>query len=676
VTLTDSVRSAGVILDSRYRPDLDGLRALAVLLVIFYHYRVPGFAGGYVGVDVFFVISGFLITSLIQQEIGEGRFTLLHFYERRIRRIFPALTPLFLVAGIAGYLQLFPEALKRFGESLGAVSLFLSNFEFWRETGYFSEVADQKPLLHTWSLAVEEQFYLLYPPLMIAFAPYRRNWRLNAFLIISALSLVWGIWASFNAPLAGFYLFPSRIWELLIGAVIAIGAFPIVSSRFASTTLAASGLAMLSYAAVLYTPDTPFPGFAALLPCIGAGLIIYAGMGSPPAINKALSVRPVVFIGLISYSLYLWHWPIYVFAKYHLQRDLFPPEIVALIAVSIGIATLSWRYVEMPFRLGYSAPSRRVLFIQAASVTAVLAACGTALYASNGLPQRYTPEMQALLAPEIETHSPSCHKGIEKTSAGPMCTLGRPGQMISFLVWGDSHARALGPAVDAVADRYGSAGLFAPMAACPPLLGVRWPNLRSDSCRHHNDMVLGFLQERTVDTVILAAHWIWYAEGTEYLVANQSAVLFRDGETKELSIEENHRVFARSLQRTIDALHGKVRRIVIVWPVPEVGLAVPTALTFRHLRGLSEEIGPTLTQYEVRNAEVLSDFAGLSSVEFVYPHEILCTALQCAVARDGRPFYFDSEHLSQFGAESISSIFEPVFVNQHRSNREADVHQD
>jgi peptidoglycan/LPS O-acetylase OafA/YrhL len=214
----------------RYRADIDGLRAVAVLAVVLYHFKVPGFSGGFVGVDVFFVISGFLIASLIKRELEDERFSLLHFYERRVRRIIPAFLVLLVIVSIVAFSELFPAAYRRFGESLAAATVFLSNVEFWRELNdYFAAPSLEKPLLHTWSLAVEEQFYLLFPPLLMLLARRPKRWTLIALAVLTAASFGFALWC--GASLAGFYLFPARIWELLLGALMAFGAFPLAFER-------------------------------------------------------------------------------------------------------------------------------------------------------------------------------------------------------------------------------------------------------------------------------------------------------------------------------------------------------------------------------------------------------------------------------------------------------------
>jgi len=281
-----------------YRPDVDGLRALAVLAVVLFHYRVPGFSGGFVGVDIFFVISGYLITGLIVKETAENRFSLRRFYERRVRRIFPALFAMLAVATVAAALLFFPTSFERFGKSLLATAVFGSNFEFWREAGYFDVSADQKPLLHLWSIAVEEQFYLIFPALILLIGMRSKLKLIMAVATVFAASLAFSIWCIYHAHMAGYYLLPSRMWELMLGALLAIGRLHVPEKWKLHELAAAAGLVLIAYGAFRYSHATPFPGVAALAPCLGAALVIAAGEGA--GINRVLSLRPVVFVGLIS----------------------------------------------------------------------------------------------------------------------------------------------------------------------------------------------------------------------------------------------------------------------------------------------------------------------------------------------------------------------------------------
>ncbi len=287
---------------SRYRPDIDGLRALAILPVLLFHYRVPGFWGGFVGVDVFFVISGYLIAGLITGEMRDGRFSILEFYERRVRRIFPALFLVLLASTVAAAFLLFPSDFSRYAKSLFATAFFASNIEFWRELGYFDISAEMKPLLHLWSIAVEEQFYVLFPAILLLVSGRSKARALVTVSLILVASLAFSIYAVKAGPAFAFYMLPSRAWELMLGAVVAIGAFPSVSRPYREA-LAGVGVAMIAASVFLYTKATPFPGAAALLPCVGTALVIYAGQAAT-SVNAALSTRPLVFVGLISYSLF------------------------------------------------------------------------------------------------------------------------------------------------------------------------------------------------------------------------------------------------------------------------------------------------------------------------------------------------------------------------------------
>lgn len=292
----------------KYRADIDGLRAIAVLVVIFFHAGIPGFSGGFVGVDVFFVISGFLITSIIVNEIDEGKFSIARFYERRIRRIFPALFPVIVFTVVAGAFLYDFVSFKELGKSIVATTLFSSNIHFWHQAGYFDTESIRKPLLHTWSLAVEEQFYIVFPLLLLAINRFGKKLYLPWLLGIGLLSLFASIYGIYSNPSVTFYMVPTRAWELLAGSILALQRIPLLKSNSYRNLFSVTGFGLICYSVVCYTEATLFPGANALAPVIGASLIIYSGMeGGASTVKKFLSVKPLVSIGLISYSLYLWH---------------------------------------------------------------------------------------------------------------------------------------------------------------------------------------------------------------------------------------------------------------------------------------------------------------------------------------------------------------------------------
>jgi peptidoglycan/LPS O-acetylase OafA/YrhL len=336
--------------DHGYRADIDGLRGLAVIAVVLFHAGVPGFGGGFVGVDVFFIISGFLITSIIAREISQGAFSLAHFYERRVRRIFPALFTMLALSILPAYVLLPPSELKLFAQSMLSAALFGSNFFFWSKTGYFDAPAESHPLLHTWSLAIEEQFYLVFP-LLFMFAAKALGARLKHLLAgIAAASLGAGWWLLARNPDAAFFLSPVRAWELLIGGLVALRAFPAFRLSWQREGAVVAG-ATLILASVLFAkaagfPGLPFPGLATFLPCIGTALIIHAGLGGQSTAAAVLGSSGPVAVGKISYSWYLWHWPILVFAKLYLERPLAGTETAGLLALSIAAAVVSYIAVE------------------------------------------------------------------------------------------------------------------------------------------------------------------------------------------------------------------------------------------------------------------------------------------------------------------------------------------
>ena len=337
----------------QYRREIDGLRAVAVLPVILFHAGFRIFSGGFVGVDVFFVISGYLITGIIISELEQGRFSILRFYERRARRILPALFFMMLCCIPFAWMWMSPWKFKEFAQSLIAVSVFVSNIFFWRESGYFAAVAEEKPLLHTWSLAVEEQYYVLFPIFLILLWRFGRNPVFYSVVAIAVISLLLSEWGSQNKPTANFYLAPTRAWELLAGSICAF--FQFGREQRSNNLLSAFGLALILFAIFYYDENTPFPSVYALAPVVGTALIIMFGAKSTWA-AKLLSMRGFVGIGLISYSAYLWHQPLFAFVRI---RSIYEPEqwlmLIASVA-SLALAYFSWRFVEQPFRAKSTAP--------------------------------------------------------------------------------------------------------------------------------------------------------------------------------------------------------------------------------------------------------------------------------------------------------------------------------
>lgn len=654
-----------------YRPDLDGLRSLAILPVVLYHYGLGMLSGGFVGVDVFFVISGFLITSLLLREIDAGKFSMVRFYERRARRILPALFFVLAVTTALAVLVLLPIDLENYGKSLVATAGFSSNVFFWREFGYFDRAAELKPLLHTWSLSVEEQFYILFPPFLLLIARLGRRRLVATLVVCLAGSLVLSVLAITRWPAAGFYLPVTRAWELLIGALLAAGAVPIVANRRLRNGLSLVGIGLILFSAVSIEKSMAFPGWLAALPCLGAGLVIQTGLSGEAIGNRILRWKPLVAIGLMSYSLYLWHWPLLVLAKYAANRELTLPELLVILLMTFGLAFVSWRYVERPFRGRQSAVDRKRIFQLAGAGSATMLACGAMLIVFGGLPSRLPPAVlrYAQVASEDLAMKSGCfNPSAEDVRADKLCTIGAdPKASPSFLVWGDSHASRIALPIAEIARSEARFGVIAAVGSCPPLLDVDWP---VQGCRRFNTAVLEMVKRQGIGTVFLSGMWANYAEGIRFKrgLGEGTVNILSDEFSQHQGVEENSVVFARALRRTVEHLIMVGARVVVIGPVPEIEAAVPEALAKAEWFGGRKNIGPSDAEFKDRQRHVfaaLAAVAGIGDTTVVYPSAVSCAA-DCSVERGGRVLYIDDNHLSRAGLELLKPMLQSVFDRGER----------
>lgn len=435
-----------------YRPDIDGLRGIAVLGVVIFHSGI-GISGGYAGVDVFFVISGFLITGILLKDLERGSFSMRRFWERRARRILPALTVTVIATLIAGWFLLFPQSYLQMGRSVVALSLFSSNVNFWLEDGYFGEASESKPLLHTWSLSVEEQFYLVAPILFWILFKIGRKRTLGPIVSLGFLaSLGLSVWAGEQIQYfsANFFLLPTRAWELLAGSLLALA--PVIGKQLVREASALAGLGLIVFSFWWYTPETPFPGYAAMAPVFGAALLIWSGNGNQanrPLVLRLLSMRPLVFVGLVSYSFYLIHWPFFAF---HYSLFGKPPGLglaSTIIIISFCLSVLSWRYVENPFR-GKSllATPRGVLLTSSAAIGALILS-GLVIVQGHGFEDRFSPDVLKIVSGGgAERKLPEKNMRIADIPDG-LIRFGTRGAPTRVFLWGDSHANAVMPGVAA-----------------------------------------------------------------------------------------------------------------------------------------------------------------------------------------------------------------------------------
>ena len=658
--------------DFSYRADIDGLRAVAVLPVVFYHAGFSAFSGGFVGVDVFFVISGYLITSIIAGEIQEGTFTLHRFYERRARRLFPALFTVIGACCLAAVFLLMPKEMEDFGQSAATTALFASNFLFFTEAGYFDGPAELKPLLHTWSLAIEEQYYLLFPGFLLLIKRRLRGLFLPWTLAVLLASFAISMWSVNNARDAAFYLLPSRTWELLLGSCIALMPAPALP-QWLREGAGIAGVVLILTAVFTFDSSTPFPGAAALLPCLGTGLIIACGRnGKTTLAMHALSLRPVVFVGLISYSLYLWHWPVLVFARHYVLEPLSAYQASVLVMLSILLAIGSWRFVERPFRGSRGLLSRRGIF--AASAAVMTLAIGTGLYfdSTEGAPHRLPPKVQRIA--EVANDKPPERIRCEGMDPADItydtaCRLTSVDAEPSVLVWGDSHAMAIMPVMSRAAATSNLNGLNITSNGCVPILGVSRPGGdQGNECVDFNETVLNILAEHpNLRTVIIVARWARHSEGTVFGDEDGDDLFIAYQGTEAATPQQNRGLFRTALANTLQRLEQLGRRIVIVGPVPEIGTNVPVVLAKATWRNKPIDLDVPVGEFEARQAFIHDTFAELQQqfdIHFLDPAPYFCDATSCdAVDSTGLPLYFDDNHIASAGGARIQPLVDGLFAN-------------
>ncbi|MGE4266207.1 MAG: acyltransferase family protein [Deferribacterales bacterium] len=649
----------------QYRKDVDGLRAVAVLPVILYHAGISAFSGGYVGVDIFFVISGYLITGIISAEMAEGTFTVSNFYVRRIKRIFPALYFMMLVTIILSGFLLLPEHFRNFGKSVAATVFFSSNFFFWKQSGYFDSAAETKPLLHTWSLGVEEQFYIIFPLFLLWLYKKRNNIKL-AVAAVFIFSLTLSIFLTYRKPEMSFYLLPTRAWELMLGAMLSLGVFRRAESRALNDILSVTGTAMIALSVAWFDAATPFPGYSALLPCVGAALLIYAGEKS--ILGRILSFRPLVFIGLLSYALYLWHWPFIAFRNYYsnITGDAFFMSNWFIIAVTFLFAAVSYYFVEHPIRRR-KFPVSSKLFKSSAAVMLLFTAIGTVIYKTDGMPFRMPKSVSVVTdAPGSTYRNTDCYyRDPMKAKIDNLCRMGDKKGKPTFIVWGDSHALSLTDGMNKYAAEKGATGVFAGKSSCPPLRLVRiLINDVPTNCRQFNDIIYKEVAaDNDIKNVFLVGRWEVYSGKPSLGNDAGSEMRLDDGITKDVIENNNLKVFEESLVRTVGSLERAGKNVYFVMDVPEVPYDVPSEMGkieyFRHVfPALTSFVNSKLpySHYQERNEhvfQILKKVKQKTNVRVVNVQDILCIDGECRLTEGGRSLYADDDHLSVFGSEYV-----------------------
>jgi peptidoglycan/LPS O-acetylase OafA/YrhL len=616
----------------RHRNDIDGLRAFAIVPVVLYHYGLTQIApGGFVGVDIFFVISGFLITKNLHDTINDGSYRILDFYNRRIRRIFPALFVMFLACTVFSLLIEFPDEAKNTNDAVLASVFFVSNILFYHTSGYFDLALQSNPLLHTWSLSVEEQFYVVVP--VFLFLIRKLQPRLKIALVYGALtaSFLLSSYMVFHDKSAAFYLVQNRAWELLTGSVLAINGVPRISKPKMLEFCGLAGLALILGSILLTNKNTLFPGPGALAPCLGAALILYSGASRETMTARLLSVQPFRFIGLISYSLYLWHWPVFVY--YSL---LYGPHGIArfgFMAIAVGLAAASWRFVEQPFRTKPFRLNARATVGAGAAIMAGMSLLALAAIPLNPAIWNYPPQTTKILSymndPGASMRPGTCFlfsgaNGFKFFNA-PTCLNTDPTRK-NYLLIGDSHAADIwsGLAKDNPSVNF----LQATASGCKPILGTTGEKRCTDLRQF---IFKDFIPRHHLDGIILSANW----------------------DDDEIA----------GAIKTAQSLRPYATHVIIFGPSALYDQALPRLLA----RSLLAKNPAIISRHLVAEQKITdADFAHATlgpGLAYVSIYTAMCPARHC-IAEVGNdiPLQSDAEHFTQAGAALIAARinFDPL----------------
>jgi peptidoglycan/LPS O-acetylase OafA/YrhL len=623
------------------------LRALAVLSVIGFHFEAPRVFGGFVGVDLFFVISGFLITGIIQREMREGVFSLAGFYERRLRRLLPPLYVMIALMAIPSLHFLLTSECLDYFRSAVAVVTFTSNFFFWSQSGYFDHAALEKPLLHSWSLAVEEQFYLVLPPVLWLVLRFAKGARLALPMALAALgagSLSLCLWLTLSGRSeSAFFLSPPRAWEFLIGAALTLDGVPVLRNRILQHALRGVAVVLILVPVFTYQQGPDFPGYRALLPCAGAALFIWCGTGIPNRVRHPLSFLAILrFVGQMSYSLYLWHWPLFTFARFAKPGlVLTAGDKTMLFALTVALSYLSWRFVEQPFRARTWITSRRDAFRCAGAGSALLlVGLGWGMFSSrvSSAADRAAAQLDAYSSYDFRSlyRFGSCFAPAGGTF-DETC-IGLAAGKTNVLLWGDSLAAHYFHGLSRNADPEGLNILQATQPACMPTFEAATQGHLP--CRNFDAQLQAYFGDHKPDLVILSADWLEYARPPRF-----------EGMIADLKV-------------TIARLTASGIRAVLLGPSVQFKSRLPAMLLRAEVGGADiradDFVLPDIFALDRMMQAALPARDGFSYVSVL---DAVCPERQCPVTIDGGiPLSWDHAHLTAEGSVYVTARLLPELL--------------
>ncbi len=649
-----------------YRPDIDGLRAVAVLSVLIFHAFPHALRGGFVGVDIFFVISGFLISTIIFNNLKNDSFSFWEFYSRRIRRIFPSLITVLLFCFAFGWAGLLGDEFKQLGKHITAGAGFISNFALWGESGYFDNVAETKPLLHLWSLGIEEQFYIGWPLLVWAFM--RRRMAVPLLLaVVFSISFIWNVVGIHHDLTATFYAPYTRFWELLVGAALAwcnvqkisVSCFcPRWKPEHIKNGASVLGLILLICGIFLMSKKSLFPGWWALIPTLGAVLMISAGQAS--VFNRLiLSNRSFVWFGLISFPLYLWHWPLLAFAR--IVEGQTPSVSVRGVALllSVFLAWLTFRFIEKPLRFGGHARRKAFALIMA---MVLIFLGGVAVYQAEGLPLRSSIRTFKQNQNELQrtpAQDEACLTYVSnKKPTFDYCRFADQKSPRTIAVMGDSHAHVGYPGIERLATETGQNTVLLANSGCPPFLGGAYGKNETEVKTCHqkiDDLVNVLISKSDIKQVFIFSRGPVYLTGTYFGEAEK-------GENKGPLIDE--KTYLASLQRTIDALRRAGKEVYYVTENPELPIppeaCIPRPLRFS-TRGCDQDLSVVLE----RQKQYTTMLGKLHDLTIINTLDAFCEAGRCHAFHDGELLYADFDHVSVTGSHFLAQRLLKPYITKN-----------
>ena len=662
-----------------YRPEIDGLRAWAVIPVILFHAQIAGFDGGFIGVDIFFVISGFLITSILITELQNDSFSIINFYDRRARRILPALFTVVVCCIPFAWIWMSPDQLLSFAKSVISVPIFSSNFLFWRSTGYFEPTAAEMPLFHTWSLAVEEQYYIFFPLLLLFVKRYLGNSLLLVVLLITLSNFFFSIWLTDFRPSASFLLLPGRIWELGVGSLLAFISITNTRNKGFANLATFLGLLLISLSIVYFDNFTTHPGVLTLIPITGCVLIIMFAEPSGILVRVFLSNSVAVEIGKRSYSLYLWHYPVFAFLAIRgidTHSSAFG-LIFSLLLISV-LSIFSYEFIERPFRQR-DLYSRKLIFSLSFIFSIILVAFGTIVITKNGFPERYPNEINLVINESFSDKDCDWESPVRGYPRLKLCQFGDNSASSTVILWGDSHATALLSSLDKELIKQRKRGLRIRNQYCEDIIGL-YTRLNYDvdsvnACKNSQIALAKFLTDKTnkLSSAIIAMRWtarlspikdeissVYFDNeegGVEKIGPIYPSYAIDENGTPSQS-KENKTIAILSFLRWFNDLNIPV---IVQYPVPEVGWEVRDYLHKFYLEygSLPKSISTKYNIFIKRNrfiTEVLKSLEEREAFIPLNPSDIFCNTFmegRCVAYINGQIFYDDNDHLNMLGADMV-----------------------